>query len=254
MYAGGQSILVGTPSGVTLSPEGGAHQSIITPSIGLEQPGCVAFEPAFGQDLEWTLLSALGRIGGPEGTSAYFRLSTRPIEQELASIPIDEELREQRRREVVAGGYLLRQAPQVPSVTLVGMGAVMPEVVAAERELNAAGVLVDIVCITSADLIFRAFQARQGIGEGDAKILEMIFPSRRSAPIVTVLDGHPHTLSFLAAINTVPIACLGVNDFGQVGDVDDLYQHFGIDSETIVGVAWDLVEMTSTAKERAANA
>ena len=67
MYAGGQSILVGTPSGVTLAPEGGAHQSIITPSVGLEQPRCIAWEPAFGQDLEWTLLHALSRLGRPDG-------------------------------------------------------------------------------------------------------------------------------------------------------------------------------------------
>ena len=69
IYAGGQSILVGTPSGVTLGPEGGAHQSVITPSIGIEQPGCVAWEPAFGQDLEWTLLHALGELGREGGTS-----------------------------------------------------------------------------------------------------------------------------------------------------------------------------------------
>ena len=78
MYAGGQSILVGTPSGVSLAPEGGAHQSIVTPSIGIGQPGCTVWEPAFGQDLEWTLLHALSRLGRPDGESAYFRLSTRP--------------------------------------------------------------------------------------------------------------------------------------------------------------------------------
>ena len=82
IYAGGQSILVGTPSGVTLAPEGGAHQSIITPSVGLEQPRCVAWEPAFGQDLEWTMLAALAGLGHRDGTSAYFRLSTRPIDQD----------------------------------------------------------------------------------------------------------------------------------------------------------------------------
>ena len=89
MYAGGQSILVGTPSGVTLAPEGGAHQSIMTPSVGLEQPRCTAWEPAFGQDLEWTLLDALGRLGRADGTSAYFRLSTRPLDQSLAAVPDD---------------------------------------------------------------------------------------------------------------------------------------------------------------------
>ena len=110
IYAGGQSILVGTPSGVTLAPEGGAHQSVITPSVGLEQPRCVAWEPAFGQDLEWTLLSALGNLGHPGGSSAYFRLSTRPVDQALARIPGDPEAREQRRRHVLAGGYVLREA------------------------------------------------------------------------------------------------------------------------------------------------
>ena len=84
IYAGGQSILVGTPSGVTLGPEGGAHQSVITPSIGIEQPGCTFWEPAFGQDLEWAFLHALSRLGREDGEAAYFRLSTRPLDQSLA--------------------------------------------------------------------------------------------------------------------------------------------------------------------------
>ena len=86
MYAGGQSILVGTPIGITLAPEGGAHQSITTPSVGLEQPRCTAWEPAFAQDLEWTLLHAMSRLGRPDGSSTYFRLSTRPIDQRLAAL------------------------------------------------------------------------------------------------------------------------------------------------------------------------
>ncbi|MHB2029573.1 MAG: transketolase-like TK C-terminal-containing protein [Acidimicrobiales bacterium] len=250
IYAGGQSILVGTPSGVTLAPEGGAHQSITTPSVGLEQPGCVAFEPAFGQDLEWTLLHALGRLGLTNGTSSYFRLSTRPIDQTLASVPSDLVEREQRRQNVISGGYCLREATGIPSVTLVGMGAVLPEVLTAARDLGDAGVGVDVVCLTSADLVFRALQARQGLGDGDDAILETLFPSQRIAPIVSVLDGHPHTLSFLAAIHGAPIACLGVNDFGQSGDVADLYRQFGIDADTVVGAAWDLIEATRGVAER----
>jgi pyruvate dehydrogenase E1 component len=240
IYAGGQSILVGTPSGVTLAPEGGAHQSIITPSIGLEQPGCVAWEPAFGQDLEWTLLAALAGLGHSGGTSAYFRLSTRPIAQELAAIPADARGRTARRAHVLAGGYVLRRCERAPAVTLVGMGAVLPEVVAAADTLTAAGIAADIVCLTSADLVFRALQARQGLLEGDHAILDELFPEERRAPIVTVLDGHPHTLAFLSGIRRVPIANLGVSDFGQSGDVPDLYAHFGIDAETIIGAALDL--------------
>ena len=242
IYAGGQSILVGTPSGVTLAPEGGAHQSIITPSVGLEQPRCVAWEPAFGQDLEWALLSALGNLGHPGGSSAYFRLSTRPVDQDLARTPGDSEARERRRRHVLAGGYVLSEAERLPDVALVGMGAILPDVLAAAQELSAAGLAVDVVCLTSADLVFRALQARQGLGEGDRAILDVLFPVQRRAPIVAVLDGHPHTLAFLSAVRCVPIANLGVHDFGQSGDVQDLYAHFGIDTETIIGAALDLID------------
>src|SRR5437763_1198991 len=170
LYAGAQSILVGTPSGVTLAPEGGAHQSIITPSVGVEQPRCVAWEPAFGQDLQWTLLHALLMLGRRDGTSAYFRLTTRPIDQDLAEIPQELRERERRRQLALAGGYPLRTAPSAPAVTLIAAGAVVPEAIAAAEELESGGAACDLICLTSADLIFRALQARRGLAEGDSTI------------------------------------------------------------------------------------
>jgi pyruvate dehydrogenase E1 component len=242
LYAGARSILVGTPSGVTLAPEGGAHQSIITPSVGLEQPRCTAWEPAFGQDLEWALLAALAELTRSDGQSSYFRLTTRPLDQSLAALPADETTCARRRENALAGGYVLRvDADERPAVTLAGMGAVMPEVIAAADELQEAGHRVDVVCLTSADLVFRALRARRGLAPGDDAILDALLPAQRAAPLVTVLDGHPHTLSFLGSVRNVPIACLGVDDFGQSGDVDDLYRYFGIDPETIVGAALDLL-------------
>jgi pyruvate dehydrogenase E1 component len=229
MYAGGQSILVGTPSGVSLAPEGGAHQSIVTPSIGIGQPGCTAWEPAFGRDLEWTLLHALGRLGRADGESAYFRLSTRPIDQALAGDPS--------RDLVLAGGYALRRAPGRPRVTLVGMGAVLPDVLAAAESLPGA----DVICLTSADLLFRALRARAGLGDGSAAILDELFSAERAAPLVTVLDGDPHALAFLAAANATPLTPLGVTRFGQSGDLAEVYEHHEIDAETIVGAALDLM-------------
>ena len=231
MYAGGQSILVGTPSGVSLAPEGGAHQSIVTPSIGIGQPGCTFWEPAFGQDLEWTLLHALSRLGRPGGESAYFRLSTRPLDQSLD--PGDD-----RREMVLAGGYPLRHARGRPRLTLVGMGAVMPEVIEAAEVL---GDETEVICVTSADLLFRAFRSRAGLGEDDNEILDELLPAERSAPMVTVLDGAPSALAFLAAVNGVPLTPLGVTRFGQSGDLEEVYRHHGIDAETVVGAALDLL-------------
>ncbi len=239
IYGGGQSILVGTPSGVTLAPEGGAHQSVITPSVGVEQPGCTAFEPAFVQDLEWCLLEALSRLGRPGGSSSYFRLSTRPVDQALAAVPADPVARERRRAHAVAGGYALRRAEHV-AVTLVGQGAILPEVLRAAEHLQALGVGADVVCVTSADLLHRAMRARSGRGDGDAAALRGVLPADRAVPMVTVLDGHPHTLSFLAAVHGVRSIDLGVTAFGQSGTVQDAYREHGIDEPSIVRAALDV--------------
>jgi pyruvate dehydrogenase E1 component len=246
IYAGGQSILVGTPSGVTLAPEGGAHQSITTPSVGMEQPGCVTYEPAFAIDVEWTLLASLAKLGRPDGTSAYLRLSTRPVDQTLAQVPKDAAARERRRAQVVAGAYPIRRsATDAPAVTIVTMGAVTTEALQAAERLEALGTTADVVCVTSPGLLFDAVQARAGRHARSAHtqtwILDAAFPARRAAPMVTVLDGHPHTLAFLAGVNRVRAAHLGVTRFGQSGDLESVYRYHGLDTDSIVGAALDVI-------------
>ncbi|GAA3551421.1 pyruvate dehydrogenase [Amycolatopsis ultiminotia] len=240
-YAGGQSILVGTPSGVSLAPEGGAHQSIKTPSIGLEQPGCVTCEPASALDTGWMLLESIAKLGRPGGTSAYLRLSTRPIDQSPANIPDEPDARERRRRHAVAGGYLLRRATS-PAVTICVVGAMTPQAVEAAERLESLGYLADVVCVTRPDLLFRGLQARRGVSEAAEWILTSILPADRARPMVTVLDGHPHTLAFLATVNNVPATHLGVSGFGQSGDLDSVSRYHGIDTSSIVGAALDLLD------------
>lgn len=239
IYAGGQSILVGTPSGVTLAPEGGAHQSIKTPSIGLEQPGCTAYEPAFAIDVEWTLLASLARLGRPGGGSAYLRLSTRPVDQSLAAVPSDPAARERRRRQVVAGAYALRRT-EAPRATIAAMGAMVPEALAAADRLSDLGFPVDVVCVTSPGLLFQALRARQGREEAPSWILDQVFPASRATPLLTVLDGHPHTLAFLATIHGVPATTLGVTGFGQSGSLEEVYRHHGLDTDSLVAAVLDL--------------
>lgn len=242
IYAGGQSILVGTPSGVTLASEGGAHQSITTPSLGIEQPGCVSYEPAFGIDTEWCLLASLANLGKPDGSSAYLRLSTRPVDQSLAAVPADPAARERRRRQTVAGAYPLRRATGTPSVTIAVMGALVPEGLAAADRLAALGHAADVVCVTSPDLLFRAQRARRGQEDAPSWILDQVFPADRAAPLLTLVDGHPHTLAFLATVNNVPVTTLGVSRFGQSGALDDVYRYHGIDTDSAVQAALDLID------------
>lgn len=239
IYAGGQSILVGTPSGVTLAPEGGAHQSITTPSLGIEQPGCTTWEPAFALDTEWTLLSALSRLGRPDGGSAYLRLSTRPVDQTLADVPTDPAARERRRRQVVAGAYPLRRQ-EGARVTIAAMGAMVTEALTAADRLQHLGIPADVVCVTSPGLLYKALDARAGHGEAADWILDQAFPAERATPMVTVLDGHPHTLAFLSTIHHVPIRRLGVTRFGQSGSLDEVYRYHQIDTDSIIRAALDV--------------
>jgi pyruvate dehydrogenase E1 component len=133
---------------------------------------------------------------------------------------------------VLAGGYRLREGSRL---TIAVMGALVPEAIEAADELGA-----EVVCVTSADLLFRAFQARAGLTDGDPSILEELF--RERLPIVSLLDGHPHTLSFLAAVHGVRMTCLGVQQFGQSGDLAELYEHHQIDAESVIGAALDLLD------------
>lgn len=247
IYAGGQSILIGTPSGVTLAPEGGAHQSIGSPSIGLEQPGCLAWEPAFAQDLEWTLLHMIQRTGIPSGSSSYFRLSTRPVDQDLARTPVDPVARDLRRRQVVAGGYRITSHPLASEqVTLVGMGAVMPQVLAAARRLSTLGIVAGVVCVTSADLLYRSLHARNDLSASDAtRIIDTLFPPEHRTPLVTILDGHPHTLDFLAGARGDATCSLGVTTFGQSSNLDDAYALHGIDEAAITRAALTITGRTA---------
>ena len=184
IYAGGQSILVGTPSGVSLAAEGGAHQSIKTPSIGLEQPGCTSYEPAFAIEVEWTLLDCISRLGRPDGRSSYLRLSTRPVRQDVGrrypptrppgnaaaatSLPAPTRCGRARRR----------------GVTMVAMGAMVTEALEAADRLAQIGIRAEVVCVTSPGLLFEAVQSRDGLGDAPSWILDQVFPADRAAPMV----------------------------------------------------------------------
>lgn len=237
-YSGSRFIIAGTPSGVTLAPEGGAHQSTITASIGLELPGTTLIEPAYGAALDWLLCDAVGRISAgpdhgvdPDNGAYYFRLTTRPIDQapfEAARARLGDAVL---RRQVLAGAYRLLDAPEdlagAPTVHLAACGAVLPEVLAAAAELREEGIAAHVVDLTSADRLYSGWQRtlRQGVRTATTPStpgpLRTAFPDR--APIVTVHDAASHTLAWLGSALGVPCVPLGVDQFGQTGTIQDLY-------------------------------
>ncbi|MGN9803872.1 transketolase-like TK C-terminal-containing protein [Micromonospora sp. L32] len=257
-YSGSRFVVAGTPSGITLAPEGGAHQSTITASVGLELPGVTFLEPAYAASLDWLLCDALGQIAGgstPAATAApaedgayYFRLSTRPIDQapfEAARARISDAVL---RRQVVAGAYRLVDAHQAypqladaPVVTLAGSGAVLPEVLAAAAELAEEGIAAHVVDVTSLDRLYRAWQRtlRQGVRTATVPsvpgALRAAFGDR--APVVTVHDAASHAMAWLGSALGVPAVPLGVDEFGQSGSVRELYELHDLLPGSIVNAA-----------------
>jgi pyruvate dehydrogenase E1 component len=237
LYSGARFVVAATPSGVSLSPEGGAHQSVITPGIGVALPAIAYYEPVFAQDVEWILLHGLRRIlDRRDGESLYLRLSTRPIAQALAPAPTEE-----LRRASVRGAYRLFDARSVPgydpdrAVNVFAAGVMAPEALAAARELGERGIFASVIAVTSADMLYRGLRAPRPYLE------ELVTAAEEDVPIVSVLDGHSHALAFLGGALGVPQLALGVDDFGQSGTRGDLYRHYGIDAPGIVAAARTLL-------------
>jgi len=233
LYAGGRFIVAATPSGVSLSPEGGAHQSVITPGIGIALPGIVFWDPTFARDVEWILLDALRDLAEGRGEAAYLRLSTRPIDQSQALAPSPAY-----QTGVLRGAYRLVDArsepgwdPEVNAVSLFAAGVTVPEAITAQRALRERGVLASVFAVTSPDRLYR------GLRDARPYLEDLVSADEEGVPVVSVLDGHSHALAFIGAALGVPQQALGVDDFGQSGARGDLYRHYGIDSAAIARAA-----------------
>jgi pyruvate dehydrogenase E1 component len=229
-YQDARFILVATPSGISLAPEGGAHQSIGEPLIGLAQPGLVGFEPAFADELTILMRWAFEEIQREDGQSVYFRLSTRPIEQPTRTIGADLE------EAIIAGAYWLREPGEGAEFAIAYCGAVAPEAITAYRELAEDVPAAGLLAITSPARLHRDWRAATARGEiGVAE--RLLAGLRPGAALVTVGDLHPATLSWLGAVAGNPIVPLGVDHFGQSGDIPELYRAYGIDTDAILDAA-----------------
>ncbi|MFZ4811173.1 MAG: transketolase-like TK C-terminal-containing protein [Ilumatobacteraceae bacterium] len=249
LYSGAKFIVVGTPAGVTLAPEGGAHQSTITPSIGLELPGLTYAEPCYAQALDWLLCDGIRRLGALDGESLYLRLSTRPIDQSpfaAARARIGEDAL---RDHVLAGGYrLIEPDPSLvgaPQVILASCGAVLPEAVHAAAQLADEGVAATVLDLTSPDRLYRDWRgalqhASRTARPADRETLHLaslIVPGERTAPIVTVHDAASHSLAWLGSVFGQRVVPIGVDAFGQSGSIADLYEVFDLLPDQIANAA-----------------
>ncbi len=249
-YQDARFIVVATPSGITLAGEGGAHQSIAQPLIGMAQDGLASFEPAFVDELATILgwsFSYIQKSGEGEpseqnwlrdetGGSVYLRLSTRPVEQ------IQREMTPDLRQQIVDGAYWLRKPGPNCQVVVAYTGAIAPEAIEAVGLMAEDRRDVGLLAITSADRLNAGWNAAQrarerGLVHARSHIERLLEDVPPHAGIVSVIDGHPATLAWLGAVNGHRTRALGVEHFGQTGSLAELYRHYGIDANSIVAAA-----------------
>jgi len=251
-YQDARFIIAGTPSGVTLAPEGGAHQSIGAQLIGMSQDGLVSFEPAYLDELsiimDWSFdyLQRDGE-GDPDehtwlrdetGGSVYLRLTTRPIEQLGLKARDDAEFR----RGVIDGGYWLREPGPNAEIVIAYQGCVAPEAIEAAGRIGNDRRDIGVLAITSSDRLNSGWTAARrararGHADATSQIERLMAKVPRNATVITVTDGHPATLAWIGGVMGHQVAPLGVEHFGQTGTVQDLYKHFQIDTNAIVSAA-----------------
>jgi pyruvate dehydrogenase E1 component len=237
-YQDARFLLVATPSGVTLGPEGGAHQSINPPLIALGQPGLRHYEPAYADELALLMEEAFRLIQAPDGESVYLRLTTRTIAQV-------ERPDEGWKAGALAGGYWMREPAPGAEAALVYSGAIAPEALVAWEALKDDVPGLGLLAVTSPDLLHRGWTARQrgrwGSGSGTVSHVEQLLaPLAPTAGLVTLIDAAPASLSWLGGVRGHRVSPLGIERFGQTGSLDDLYREYRLDTDAIVEAAAEL--------------
>ena len=237
-YSDARFLLVGTPSGLTLGQEGGAHQSINTPLIGMGQPGLADFEPAYADEVALLMRWAFEYLQKPEGSSVYLRLSTRQIAQvERPDLSWE--------ADALKGGYWLRRPAAGAEAAIIFTGAIAPEVLAAYDQMLDDIPSLGVLNVTSPDVLHREWLASKAARwtDQDAQtshaedLLSILAPN---AGIVTVIDGSPGALSWLGGVHGMRVSPLGMDRFGQTGDLPDLYSTYRLDASAIIDAMAEL--------------
>ena len=253
LQSGGKFIFVGTPSGLTLSPEGGSHQSIVTPSIGYELPELNYYEPCYGKELEWILLDSLNNIKDRKA-STYLRLTSKRIDQSYGDFQGTDESIEIRRQQVIKGAYRIIDRSNQSGyslgnnvVNILACGAILPEAIKASEDLVEEGIYANVINITGPGPLYQDFQysvSSKLEGKLSESYLKKLMPeSSLRVPVVTVVDGHPHSLSWVGAALETKVLPLGVSKYGQSGTPEELYVEYGIDSVNIMNACFDILDL-----------
>jgi pyruvate dehydrogenase E1 component len=232
VYQDSRFLLIATPSGISLGPEGGAHQSIITPLIGIGQPNLLMFEPTYADELEIILRYSFNYMQEEDGSSVYIRLSTRNIPQINRSLNYNSE------NDILSGGYWLEKSSEKSNITIIFSGVMAPEVLDAVDTIKEDENNISVLSITSNDRLYKNWRMShksksKGLNK-KSRIEELFEHTNKDSIIVSINDAHSSTLTWIGGAVGKKIISLGVDEFGQSGNLKDLYRSYSIDKNAIV--------------------
>ena len=232
-YQDARFMLVATPAGITLAPEGGAHQSVSTPLIGMGQPGLISFEPAYADELATIMKWGFEYMQADDGGSVYLRLSTRMVNQP------DRVMTTELEKNILKGAYWAIEPKNNTPLAIIYTGPVVPEVLDAFNALKEDIPGLGLLSITSSDRLYHDWQKSLANSTNDppSHIVSLLSKLEKNAAIITVQDGHPASLSWIGAASRRKVYSLGLTEFGQSGNLPDLYHTYGIDSDAIIQMA-----------------
>jgi len=227
-YINARFILVGTPSGVTLSHEGGAHQSIITPNIGISQPNLIYYEPSFADELNVLIFWALNNIQRKKGKSVYLRLSTKKLLQPKR------ELTNSIKDDIVNGGYWLKKSQKQLDLLIISTGVIVGEVMNCINTLKEENLSIGVFVVTSPDKLYRDWEYSTKKINYKSHLEKKLLNIDTNTPIITIIDGHSSALSWIGSVKGQKVIPMGVNNFGKSGDLKEVYEFNEIDLNSIV--------------------
>ena len=228
-YQDARFLLVSTPSGISLAPEGGQHQSVNTPLLGMSVDRLVSFEPAHVDELAILLRFALAHMQEPGGSAVWLRLSTRALLQTRRAL--DE-------ASVIAGGHWVVPPAGGAPIAIAYQGPIAEEATAAFEALREEVPGAGLLAITSPDRLhagwLEAQRCRRAGTPATAHVESLLAPLAPGAALITILDGHPAAHAWLGGVRGQRVVPLGVDRFGQSGDIPDLYRLYGLDVDAIL--------------------
>ena len=226
-YIDSRFILVGTPSGVTLSHEGGAHQSILTPNIGISQPNLIYYEPSYADELNFLFFWGLEYIQKKEGSSVYLRLSTKKLMQP------QRELSQKDKQNIINGCYWLQKPQTSQPIILICTGIMIGEVEKLQKKITQEEVDIGILIAISPDKLYSDWMISKSNSTSShiEKILKLY---NRNTTIITIIDAHSSSLAWIGSVLGHKVFPMGLNKFGQSGDLAEVYKYTNIDFKSII--------------------